>query len=1098
MLLMAMVHLWLMDTADIPAPDGQAVQRATVESSIRNNTWPVDLFLEPGVPAVHVLSRNRLQSGGHCPCLCNCYSNCKNCICKKIKTMSTFGSGTYECSRCKSGYTATNRRATHGNVDKSCKKNKVKCKAGQKRKSETCSSCGANSYQTKTSHRDTSCTAQPACGQGQMISRDSKTSRRACSACPSNTYQPLISHRSTACTTQPTCGRGQSYSAPSTRGQRTCPGCGTNTYQDLISHRVGSCVSQPTCAQGQYYSGPSTSGLRTCSGCGANTYQTLVSHRSTVCTTQPTCGQDQYYSAPSRNQQRTCPGCPPGQHQPTTAPHQYTSCLPIPQAIGYLDSVTREDGRVRLKGWACDYGESTPINVKVYLNGPVGVGEYEAIATAPLANSVPTDAQAVSAACATQDADHAYDIWLPGTRSGTVYVYAITKIYSNDTLLTNSPGSIPISTTTTSVTSTTTTFTRTTTTATSTTGTSTTGTTTTGTTTTGTVTSTTTIFDWNLTLPELKLWDKKAGDVLRETNFRPPKLFAAGYSIDELREAGVNETTLYDLQNPPGDGKSYVGAIVAGLLALFLATLVGTVIWWRKHPDEAAAANNSQTDAAYKTAAVQSIQNPMYSAEAGSAAVAVAMLDGAYETVAPAISAELHEQSGAYGFPYSSCTTPGVQEFYSRVVSLNYEPALSTFNLVDALAQTQTCSLMAAVKKAAVHCCRGSQFSFETPVQTAMSFGRNVLKEEKQRLQEQTYEPTATLADAPSISVFPEGLTATDAGSVHVYTQETPLYSGMNGAFGGWGRDATSATKHYLPYGKLLYTSCSKLSTYSGRLFRGVRRPLSTVLGSKGVGDVFELATFTSTSICSDVLQDDAFLGIGDDLSGQEKVVFQYAVLSGAPINRLTQFRHEDEVLLLPGTKFKIDKITRWDCNVVEVQAHQLPPDVPGRASRGNTADPLGESVSDLYEEVNAYLSPSKPPRMATLPNFIYDTTSGENGEVVLLDDQSMQHHVARDSTAVFYDMIAPTAPTSTTRGGGGSSMIGQPPKRTHQRQEQKHASKPKPNIKSRIAGRSNNRSATLSAGYGHRHYFFLHTRLIVFLHGVYTYILYVYIYINA
>ena len=50
---------------------------------------------------------------------------------------------------------------------------------------------------------------------------------------------------------------------------------------------------------------------------------------------------------------------------------------------------------------------------------------------------------------------------------------------------------------------------------------------------------------------------------------------------------------------------------------------------------------------------------------------------------------------------------------------------------------------------------------------------------------------------------------------------------------------------------------------------------------------------------------------------------------------------------------------------------------------------------------------------MATLPTFIYDTISGENGEAVLLNDQSMQHHhyalaaggIASDSTAVFYDM---------------------------------------------------------------------------------------------
>lgn len=129
------------------------------------------------------------------------------------------------------------------------------CRAGQLYSGgTTCSTCPSNTYQASGAHHFASCTAQPVCGQGQMISGDSKTSRRACSTCPSNTYQTSGSHRSTSCITQQICGQGDTISADSKTSRRTCSSCPSNTYQDSTSHQLTSCITQPMCSQGQMIS----------------------------------------------------------------------------------------------------------------------------------------------------------------------------------------------------------------------------------------------------------------------------------------------------------------------------------------------------------------------------------------------------------------------------------------------------------------------------------------------------------------------------------------------------------------------------------------------------------------------------------------------------------------------------------------------------------------------------------------------------------------------------------------------------------------------------------------------------------------------------
>ena len=87
-------------------------------------------------------------------------------------------------------------------------------------------------------------------------------------------------------------------------------------------------------------------------------------------------------------------------------------------------------------------------------------------------------------------------------------------------------------------------------------------------------------------IPALKKRNKPAVDVLRETEYDPAKLFVpGGYTIDELRDAGVPETTLEDLQ------KNLIGEIIGGVLTLFALLAVGLIFWWRKEaatPEDAA------------------------------------------------------------------------------------------------------------------------------------------------------------------------------------------------------------------------------------------------------------------------------------------------------------------------------------------------------------------------------------------------------------------------------------------------------------------------------------------------------------------------------
>lgn len=77
-------------------------------------------------------------------------------------------------------------------------------------------------------------------------------------------------------------------------------------------------------------------------------------------------------------------------------PNSGSITVPTASIIGWLESAVIVNGKVEVRGWACAHGVSTSVGVHVYVNGPVGKGQYIGAAQANIAGEA-----AVNSACAT-------------------------------------------------------------------------------------------------------------------------------------------------------------------------------------------------------------------------------------------------------------------------------------------------------------------------------------------------------------------------------------------------------------------------------------------------------------------------------------------------------------------------------------------------------------------------------------------------------------------------------------------------------------------------------------------------------------------------
>jgi len=257
-------------------------------------------------------------------------------------------------------------------------------------------------------------------------------------------------------------------------------------------------------------------------------------------------------------------------------------------------------------------------------------------------------------------------------------------------------------------------------------------------------------------------------------------------------------------------------------------------------------------------------------------------------------------------------------------------------NLLDRLKQATLVDLETAVLAAVVHC--GGNLDDE--VKRAISRGRK-----------------QSVMDAMDFAV------------IYLYTLPTVLYIGLNGAFGGYGKDGEEAIPHYLPFGKLLFDALDKQSKLSGMMvWRGIKVSYEQVLGGRGENETITFNQFTSTSRTPAVLCDANFLG---DADHGKRTILQIWTTSGVSVETVSDFEEESEIILLPGSTFRIKKITESDYsndyNVVEVQLEQV---------STNT----GVSENPAYEMMENYLTPPEN-TMYAIP--MEDTSS--NAEPTLL-----------------------------------------------------------------------------------------------------------------
>ena len=111
------------------------------------------------------------------------------------------------------------------------------------------------------------------------------------------------------------------------------------------------------------------------------------------------------------------------------------------------------------------------------------------------------------------------------------------------------------------------------------------------------------------------------------------------------------------------------------------------------------------------------------------------------------------------------------------------------------------------------------------------------------------------------------------------------------------------------------------------------------------MGSIVTWFQFTSTTTDPGVLRDKNFLGEG--AGHGERTVFQISTLSGVNLQGCTLLK-EEEILIMPGTRFVIDGFTEWDFGVTEVRMRELP--------AGATHAPPAKAEG-IYADVQNYLS---------------------------------------------------------------------------------------------------------------------------------------------
>jgi hypothetical protein len=154
------------------------------------------------------------------------------------------------------------------------------------------------------------------------------------------------------------------------------------------------------------------------------------------------------------------------------------------------------------------------------------------------------------------------------------------------------------------------------------------------------------------------------------------------------------------------------------------------------------------------------------------------------------------------------------------------------------------------------------------------------------------------------------GLTRDESAAVFLYTMEwgeNSFYQVINRALRAEDR---STLKPWFAYLKLFDTAIQKLPTVRKNLWRGVAK---NVANNFKKGDEF---TWWNISSCS------TSVNIIKDFLGPNSTLFLIEAVNGKDVAGYTNYRNEDEVILCPGTRFRVvsDPLDQPPMHLVHLQ----------------------------------------------------------------------------------------------------------------------------------------------------------------------------------
>ncbi|CAF1049985.1 unnamed protein product [Adineta ricciae] len=207
-----------------------------------------------------------------------------------------------------------------------------------------------------------------------------------------------------------------------------------------------------------------------------------------------------------------------------------------------------------------------------------------------------------------------------------------------------------------------------------------------------------------------------------------------------------------------------------------------------------------------------------------------------------------------------------------------------------------------------------------------------------------------------------DGLTSDESASIHLYTMEwtnseESLYAKLNRTLRSVNRQELKPWFRYL---KLFLTALFKLPTFEGVVWRGVRGDLS-----KQYSHTTEQAwwALSSCTLSLNILESPLYLG-----KTGTRTLFSIETQTGRRIRSHSYFKHEEEILLLPGTFFQVlSYLSPADnLHIIHLKEQQTPfpllhPPYPGAEQRRKHRNhsilkPIRRTITfgDLEEQISA------------------------------------------------------------------------------------------------------------------------------------------------